>query len=331
VPREALAALGVRGGGSLAAMMLDTKRSFDALVERFAESRAVRDRIFANRFYQQLSDALAGSAEYAAMERVFELSERGDFDLIVLDTPPSQHALEFLEAPGRLISFLDSGLVKVLLHPASVAGRFGFRVFQTGVRRTLHLLERVSGLSFLEDLSEFLLAFEGMSQGFRERARRVRALMLGPDSAFVLAAAPSRESQAQAEQLLGRLAELGVPLAGLIVNRMRVWPGAGEAPAEIAARAEEPAALEALRVAFARSEGPSFPSDAAARAALAATRDYASLVRAHAAATRPLRDSAAARGLFWQRVSELPVDVHDLAALDQIAAELTGPVGSAHR
>lgn len=322
LPAERLARLGVTGGGTLSAMMLDTKRSFDALVERFAESAAARERIFANRFYQQLSDALAGSAEYAAMERVYELAEGGAFDLIVVDTPPAQHALDFLEAPQRLVAFLDGALVKVLLHPAFAAGRFGFRMFQRGARRTLQLMERVSGLAFLEDLSDFLLAFEGMSQGFRERAERVRALLLGPESAFVLAAAPARESQAQAEQLFARLAELDVPLAGVIVNRVRVWPGGGDAPAQIAPGGAEAAAVEALASALARSEGAAFPARDAAHAALESARGFAALVRAHAEATRALRDAASARGLFWRRVPELPRDVHDLEALARVADEL---------
>jgi anion-transporting ArsA/GET3 family ATPase len=291
-------------------------------VRRFAESDAARERIFANRFYQQLSDALAGSAEYAAMERVCELAESRAFDLIGVDTPPSQHALDFLEAPQRLVAFLDGALVRVLLHPAFAAGRFGFRVFQRGVRRTLHTLERVSGLSFLEDLSEFLLAFEGMSGGFRERAQRVRALLVGSDAAFVLATAPARDSQAQAAQLLARLGELRVPLAGVIVNRVRAWPGGGDAPAELASGVEEEEALAALAGAFARSEGPAFPAQRAARAALEATRSYAALVRAQLAAMRPLREAADAQGLFWRRVPELARDVHDLDALARVAAEL---------
>jgi anion-transporting ArsA/GET3 family ATPase len=326
LPAARLAQLGVVGDGTLSAMMLDTKRSFDALVHRFAESEAVRERIFANRFYQQLSDALAGSAEYAAMERVHELSESRRFDLIVVDTPPSQHALDFLEAPQRLVAFLDGALVRLLLHPAFAAGRFGFRVFQRGARRTLHVLERVSGLAFLEDLSEFLLAFEGMSGGFRERAARARALLLGSQTAFVLASSPARDAQAQAELLRARLAALGAPLAGVIVNRVRVWPGGGEAPPEIAARDAEPAVLAALAEALARSEGAAFPAQEAARAALEATRSYAALVRAHAAAIQPLREVAEAQGLFFRRVPELPRDVHDLEALARVAAALAGGV-----
>ncbi len=158
--------------------MLDMKRTFDDLVERFAESEAVRDRIFENSIYQHVSNALAGSVEYSAMEKVFELHESGAFDLIVVDTPPAQHALDFLEAPQRLLEFLDSRLVKMLIHPAFAASRFGFRLFHRGTQRVLHVLERITGIGFLEDLSEFLVAFDAMAVGFRDRAHRVRSLLL---------------------------------------------------------------------------------------------------------------------------------------------------------
>jgi anion-transporting ArsA/GET3 family ATPase len=329
IPADALAALGVTGGGALSAMMLDVKRSFDDLVERFAESPEARELIFKNRIYQHVSDALAGSAEYSAMEKVFELSERLEYDVIVVDTPPSQHALDFLEAPQRLLDFLDSRLVQLLLHPAFAAGRFGFRLFQRSAHRVLRLLERVSGFAFLEEISEFLLAFEGMSEGFRERARRVRALLLGAQSAFVLAAGPSAEGVQHAALLLSRLEAAGVPLAGVIVNRVRMWPGGGEPPERIAEGAEEPAALKALAQALAVSSGSGYPAPEAARAALAAIRTYASLVRSDTQATTPLRASALERGLFWCRVPELPHDVHDLDGMGLIAAALAGPPAEA--
>jgi anion-transporting ArsA/GET3 family ATPase len=137
IPRDVLAGLSVPEEGALFAMMLDMKRTFDELVARFAADDEARERILQNSIYQHVSDALAGSAEYSAMEKVFEISERQEFDLIVLDTPPSQHALDFLEAPERLLEFLDSRLVHVLVHPALAAGRFGVRVFQRGTRRIL--------------------------------------------------------------------------------------------------------------------------------------------------------------------------------------------------
>jgi anion-transporting ArsA/GET3 family ATPase len=325
IPAATLAALGVSGGGTLSAMMLDVKRSFDDLVGRFAESPETRELILKNRIYQHVSDALAGSAEYSAMEKVFELSERSEYDLIVVDTPPSQHALDFLEAPQRLLDFLDSRLVQLLLHPAFAAGRFGFRLFQRSAQRVLQLLERVSGFAFLEEISEFLLAFEGMSEGFRERARRVRALLLGEESAFVLAAGPSVEGIGHAALLLTRLESAGVPLAGVIVNRVRTWPEAGEPPARIADGAEEPAALHALEQALAMSCGGDYPAQEAARAALAAIRTYASLVRSDTEAIAPLRANALARGLFWRCVPEQAHDVHDLEGVSRVAAALAVP------
>ncbi|MEE9279015.1 MAG: ArsA-related P-loop ATPase, partial [Myxococcota bacterium] len=224
IPRRVLARLGVPEDGALAAMMLDMKRTFDDLVERFAESPEVRDRIFSNAIYQHASDALAGSVEYSAMEKVYELYEGRQFDLIVVDTPPAQHALDFLEAPQRLLEFLDSRLVQMLIHPAFAAGRFGFRLFQRGTHRVFQIIERISGLGFLEDISEFLLAFEGMSGGFRERARRVRALLVGSEAAFVLVAGTGGESQRQAVEFLDRLEAFDVPLSGVLINRVRLWP-----------------------------------------------------------------------------------------------------------
>ncbi len=224
LPRESLAALQVPEQGSLSALMLDMKRTFDDLVERFAESEEARARILSNPIYQHASDALAGSVEYSAMEKVYEMSEAGDYDLIVVDTPPAQHALDFLEAPQRLLEFLESRVVQMLIHPAFAAGRLGFRIFQRGARRVLQVMESVSGISFLEDVSEFLLAFEGMSAGFRQRATHVRSLLLGPESGFVLVAGPGGDSVRQATELRQRLETFGVDLEGVLVNRVRLWP-----------------------------------------------------------------------------------------------------------
>lgn len=320
IPREILTRLGVPSGGSLSALMLDMKRTFDDLVERFAESTEARDRILQNRIYQNVSDALAGSAEYSAMEKVFELAESGDFDRLIVDTPPSQHALDFLEAPQRLLEFLDSSIVQLLLHPAFAAGRFGFRLFQRPARRVLQVIERVSGVSFLEDVSEFLMAFEGMSEGFRQRARRVNALLLGRETGFVLAAGPASESVAHAEAFLARLQTSRVPLAGVVLNRARVWPGEGPAPAAVPDVGKEAEAVRALAAALApNAEGD---GETAARAAIHAASEYASLVRRDEEATRVLRGASRALGCFWRRVPELPRDIHDLDGLARVADAL---------
>jgi anion-transporting ArsA/GET3 family ATPase len=314
IPRSVLERLGVPAEGSLCAMMLDMKRTFDDLVERFAESEEARERILANPIYQHVSDALAGSVEYSAMEKVYELAEENAFDLIVVDTPPAQHALDFLEAPQRLLEFLDSRVVHMLIHPAFAAGRFGFRLFQRSARRVLQVLERVTGIGFLQDVSEFLLAFEGMAEGFRARAGRVRALLLGPEAAFVLVAGPERESIEQAGQFLERLESFGVPLAGVLANRVRTWPGPGPAPTF-----DPDADLRPLRDALAAAAEPGFPAESAAQAAVAAAAGYAALVRRDEAALEPLRARTEGVGRFFRRIPELPEDVHDLDGLQRVA------------
>jgi anion-transporting ArsA/GET3 family ATPase len=251
------------------------------------------------------------------MEKVFELSERRDFDLIVLDTPPSQHALDFLEAPQRLMEFLDSRLVHLLLHPAFAAGRFGFRLFQRSAHQVLKTLERVSGISFLEDISEFLLAFEGMSEGFRERAGQVQALLAGPESAFVLAAGPADESVAHATAFLDRLEESGAVVAGLVMNRLRMWP---TNDVTLPKRSQRDAAVASLAEALEEGEKGREAARRVAEAALSVLDGYASMVKQDRVATEPLRDRARRNGYFWRSVPELPRDVHDLDGLSRIAS-----------
>lgn len=321
LPRDMLTAMGVPEHGSMYAVMLDMKRTFDDLVERFSETPAARDRILGNPIYQHLSDALAGSVEYSAMEKVFELHESGQYDLIVVDTPPAQHALDFLEAPARLLDFLDSRLVALLIHPAFAAGRFGFRLFQRSTHRVLQLLEQVTGLGFLEDISEFLLAFEGMADGFRERARGVRALILGPTSAFVLVTAPGGESVRQAGRFLDRLEEHDVPLAGALVNRIRLWPGP-KAPSSDSV--PTPGDIASLAIALRDSEGLEYPAELAARAAADGATRYADLVRRDAESTDTLRERIESQNLFWGRIPEFDTDVHSLANLGRVADWISG-------
>jgi anion-transporting ArsA/GET3 family ATPase len=318
LPRAALDALGVPPAGSLSALMLDMKRTFDDLVTRFAESAETRERILENPLYQNISNTLAGSVEYSAMEKVYEMWESGRYDLIVVDTPPAQHALDFLEAPQRLIEFLESRIVQMLIHPAFAAGRLGFKIFQQGARRVLQVLERVSGLSFLEDVSEFLLAFEGMSAGFRERAGKVRSLLLGPEAAFLLVTGPSRESVRQAVDFRARLEAYGVSLEGVLVNRMRAWQGPAPDPDALESPAESD--LEALAQALDRAGDANLDAAGAARAAVAAAKGYAALVARDGLATRGLREEVERSGRYWAEIPELPEDVHDLEGLLRIAA-----------
>jgi anion-transporting ArsA/GET3 family ATPase len=314
-----LAPLGVPEGGALHAMMLDRKGTFDALVNRLAPDPAARARIFDNPIYQHVSDALAGSDEYSAMEKVYEMAQREDFDVIVLDTPPSQHALDFLEAPERLLGLLEGSVLQKLVHPALSAGRFGLRIFGRGAHQVFQLVERVTGLSFLEDVSEFLLAFEAMADGFRARAREVQELLFGDQAGFVLACGASRESVSHARAFLGRLDEHGAPVVGLVANRLRCWPGAAPTLPETP---EERAHLQAV-LTDALAAGPgAYPAESAAQAALALADGYAADVARDASATAPFLGEIGRRGAFARCVPEFSGDVHDLESLARVERHL---------
>jgi anion-transporting ArsA/GET3 family ATPase len=308
----------VRTGGSLSVVMLDMKSTFDGLVERFSEDAASRARILANPIYAHVSDALAGSGEYAAMEKVFELSESDDYDLIVVDTPPSQHALDFLDAPRRLLEFLDSRLVQLLFHPAMAAGRFGFKLFNRTSQKALQMLERVSGVGFLEDISEFLMAFEGMSEGFRARATRVRQLLLGPASSFLLISGPSREGTRRAMEFLERMTGSGVPVEGVLTNRTRVFPGGRPEVAMAPASQEDLSRLAQALAQTARDGTPEFDPTAAAQTAARLASGYASLVEMDRQSTAPLRDHALRNGQIFLEIPQFERDVSDIQGLTQL-------------
>ena len=299
--------------GALRAALLEPKRAFDALVDRLAPDEATRRTVHANAIYLHVSDQLAGSAEYAAMTRVHELANREDVDLLVVDTPPSAHALDFLDAPARLSGLLDSNLIHWVVHPAARAGRFGLRVFQRGSQGVLRAMERITGLGFLQDVSDFLLAFEGMTEGFLRRAGEVEALLFGPECAFVLTTGASANGVAQTEAFRGRLAERGISPAGLVANRVRAWPG-GHALLEPETAPED---LAPTVAALTEALGPAFGAEAAsaAEAAVALLVQHASGVACDHAALAPLLEHARAAGALTRVVPELSGDVHDLESL----------------
>ena len=205
--------------GSLAAMMLDTKRTFDRMVETYAPNERVRETIFANEYYQQLSSTLGGSRELIAMERVLEILNGGEHDLLIVDTPPAQHALDFLDAPRRLISLLDGSFTQMLVAPYGLAARAQFNFFRQSSALTLKFLERLTGLEMLADLSEFLLAFSSMFDGVKERSQKVLALMSEPSTTFLLICAPEPVSLDQADRFASRLSQDGMDISGVLVNR----------------------------------------------------------------------------------------------------------------
>ncbi|PYQ13921.1 MAG: gliding motility protein [Acidobacteria bacterium] len=289
-----LSPLGPRGHGALWAMMLDTRRTFDALVERHAPGETARRRILDNRFYRQVSSALAGSHEYMAMEKLLELSADDRFDLVVLDTPPTRHALDFLEAPERLMGFLDTSVLRWFLKPYFVAGRLTLKVATRTGAFALDLADRVLGLQFLQDLSEFFLAFEGMYAGFKQRAEKVHALLRGEDSGFVLVAGPARTTLDEALYFYRRLREKDMPFVGLVVNRVHPDPLAEAGPVP---------------------RGAAGVDAALARALLRLMEDQARVARRERRGIARLEDEVSEPLVL---VPELEADVHDLRGLKEV-------------
>jgi anion-transporting ArsA/GET3 family ATPase len=208
--------------GQLHAMMLDPKRTFDALIEQYAPSTAAKETIFTNRYYQHLSNSLAGSREFMAMEKVFEMAESAAYDLLIVDTPPAQQALDFLDAPARLFDLFEGSFVNLLLQPYRVAGRIGFDLFRRSSDRLLKVFERLTGYDVLADLSDFFLAFSGMSAGFKERSQRVLKMLRQNDTSFLLICAPEPGSLAQVDRFFKRLAAEKMPIGGVIINRVHL-------------------------------------------------------------------------------------------------------------
>jgi anion-transporting ArsA/GET3 family ATPase len=207
---------GVEMRGELWAMMLDPKRTFDELIERLAPDRRTRDDVLGNRIYQQLSSAVAGSQEYTAMAKLYELDQDGGFDLLVLDTPPSRNALDFLDAPDRLTQFFEGRALQVFLRPTGFAGRIVGR----GTGMVFSVLKRVTGVDLLEDLSVFFRSISGLIDGFKERAKAVNKLLGDPGTVFLLVTSPEREPVDEAIYFWRKLKAARMPFGGVIVNRV---------------------------------------------------------------------------------------------------------------
>jgi anion-transporting ArsA/GET3 family ATPase len=213
------------GGGSLHAMMLDMKRTFDEIVEAHADpDRAAQ--ILANPFYLSLSSGFSGTQEYMAMEKLGQLRRAEEWDLIVVDTPPSRSALDFLDAPQRLGRFLDGRLIRLLVVPAKVGGRAYVKVLNAGFGMVTGVLTKVLGAQVLKDVQTFVSALDTMFGGFRERADYTYRLLRAPGTAFLVIAAPEPDALREASYFVERLAEEGMPLAGLVLNRVHRSPAA---------------------------------------------------------------------------------------------------------
>jgi anion-transporting ArsA/GET3 family ATPase len=223
VEPERFAEAGVEVRGELWAMMLDAKRTWDEVIERHAPDEKTRDAVLQNRIYQELSNAVAGSTEYMAIEKLFELHQEGRYDLLVLDTPPTRNALDFLDAPERLARFVDSRSLQFFLRP----GRLGLKVLGRGSGVLFAVLKRVTGIDLLRDLSEFFQSFGDMAAGIGERAQRVGELLAARDTTFLLVTSPQRDSIDEAIFFHRRLRDRRLPFGGAIVNRLTEGPADG--------------------------------------------------------------------------------------------------------
>ncbi|HKE75759.1 MAG TPA: ArsA family ATPase [Acidimicrobiales bacterium] len=285
--------------GELWATMLDTKSTFDDLVLKHAPTPEQGRRILGNRFYRNISGALSGTQEYMAMEKLYELHEENDFDLVVVDTPPTRHALDFLDAPRRLSRFLDHRLFRMLMAPSR-----GFvRAVNVAAQTFLRTVSKVVGGDVVDDAIAFFQAFEGMEEGFRTRAARVEELLAAPETAFVLVASPRRDTVAEAHFFADRLAEAGISVEALVVNR--VHPAFGrlsEAAAAATASRAETLAGTGLGALYAN---------------LADFQAVASRERAHLAG---LAETVAPAPVVWVPLASS--DVHDLAGLDRLAGQM---------
>jgi anion-transporting ArsA/GET3 family ATPase len=285
--------------GELWAMMLDTAATFDGLVRRHADSEEQIERILSNPFYRNIAGALSGTQEYMAAETLHELHGDGRFDLVIVDTPPSRNALDFLEAPGVLARFLDHRLFRLLMLPT----RGGLRVIGTATQPILKAIGKVVGSDVLADSVAFFQAFAGMETGFRERADDVVRLIRAPETSFVVVAAPRHDTIDEAVWFANQLVDQGVGVTSAIVNRAHPEFGAGSATDAIAAAAE------------ARRDGD----------------ETLGLLWDNVAALRTMRDlelaviAPLAEIVGGERLVVLPLldsDVHDLAGLMVIAAHL---------
>jgi anion-transporting ArsA/GET3 family ATPase len=210
--------------GELWALMLDTKSTFDSLVTRYAASPEQAASILDNRLYRNISGALSGTQEYMAMEKLYELSNEGRFDLIVVDTPPTRNALDFLDAPRRLTRFLDNRIFRLLMMPT----RAYLKAVSFATQTLLRTISRVVGGEVVNDAVAFFQAFEGMEEGFRQRAAAVFELLKAESTAFVLVTSPRRDAVQEAGFFASKLGESGIDVNGLVVNRLH--PRFGDAP-----------------------------------------------------------------------------------------------------
>jgi anion-transporting ArsA/GET3 family ATPase len=301
--------------GTLAAMMLDQKGAWDALVERHAPPDAVA-RILANPFYQHLSQTFAGSQEYMAIEQLCVLAESGLYDLIVVDTPPTRHALDFLEAPRRIGDFLDRSVIKWFVRPYFSAGWSAIRAMNRTANFILRRLEQATGISALAEISDFFASMAGLFENFQPRVERAYAVLRGATTAFVLVTGAEEQVLGDAEYLSTKMAELHMPLKGVVFNRVHhEFRPAGRGPRRAEVGLED---VEEVAAAVARALGGAGQE---ARALAENFVAYQALARGESLRLEQFR-LGLPRGVPIVRVPNFARDVHDLASLAAMHAHL---------
>lgn len=328
-PRPVLS-IDLAQGGSLDAMMLDMKRTFDEVVMAHAAPDKA-EQILANPFYQAVSSSFAGTQEYMAMEKLGQLRLEADrnpdnprWDLIVVDTPPSRSALDFLDAPKRLGSFLDGRFIRILAAPAKAGGRAYMKVFTTGVNIVTTAMTKLLGGQMLTDVQTFVAALDTMFGGFRERADHTYALLSEPATKFIVVAAPERDALREASYFVDRLDEEGMPLAGLVVNRMYRVSAPGLSAARALAAAEELDDIENGIPSNGRSNGSSGVSESTAitQALLRLHAVQAEIAGRHQALAK--RFIAGHPDIPTVEVPAASQDIHDLVGLRSVGEALAG-------
>ena len=331
-PRPVPSTAADESGGSLHAMMLDMKRTFDEIVEAHSDPDRA-GQILANPFYQSLSSSFAGTQEYMAMEKLGQLRRADEWDLIVVDTPPSRSALDFLDAPQRLGRFLDGRLIRLLTAPTKVGGRAYLKVLTAGFSMVTGVLIKVIGAQLLRDVQTFVAAFDTMFGGFRERAEATYRLLQAPGTAFLVIATPEPDALREASYFVERLSLDQMPLAGLVVNRVhrsaapQLSAARSLAAAEALAATPGPAGHEppdAASAANGRNEPPAAATTAPRYPiTMTALRLHAERMQLAERERRLEAGFAAAHPVIpVAQVPAQPEDVHDLAGLRSVGEEL---------
>jgi anion-transporting ArsA/GET3 family ATPase len=302
-PRQVHSVKGEDGSaGELHAMMLDMKRTFDEVVANHSDPKRAEE-IYVNPFYQAMSSTFAGTQEYMAMEKLSQLRARNEWDLIIVDTPPSRSALDFLDAPARLGRFLDGRMLRLLLAPARTGGRSVFTLVTASFGLFSKLMDKILGAQLITDLSGFVGALDSMFGGFRQRAEQTYRVLQAPETAFLVVAVPEPDAIREADYFAERLEDEQMPLAGLVLNRVHspattVISGDEAATASARIRGENPQAADVLLI----------HADIMARA----ERERA-VTRRFTGAHPDVRVAA---------VAAQPVDIHDIDGLREIGVGL---------